>query len=98
MRREFIVLAGGLMVVVLSVLLFTSKSQDVDKSLILRNVEALANGENDNDKPKQTAVKSNDECVIGTDMPYASLVGRWYNCQDDTNGIRNCQRYCGANK
>ncbi len=44
MKKMFI-LATGLLLTVLSVTLFAGKTQDVEKSLLMRNVEAIARGE-----------------------------------------------------
>lgn len=45
MKKKLIVLASGLMLVALSVAFFANKSQDSQTSLLMRNVEALANDE-----------------------------------------------------
>ena len=45
MKKMFIFGTGLLLVAALSVTLFAGKTQDTEKSLLMRNVEAIAQGE-----------------------------------------------------
>ncbi len=87
MKQKLVILTGSLMVAALSVAVFANKSQDVEKSLLMRNVEAIAQDEDGGgdwgkDKgpcpPWENTHEYSDRCENGEYKPYLRVIS--YGC------------------
>ena len=76
----------------LSVVLFASKPLTEQEKLILRNVAALARGEDD-DKEKFVLISTEEDCAI-TKKDGSVRFGIWYECAPSEDGTNVCVDAC----
>ena len=91
MKKKFVILTGSLMIAALSVAVFVNKSQDAEKSLLMRNVEVIAqnedgggdSGENKGPCPAwENTYEYSDLCENGEYKPYVRITH--YGCSPST--------------